>query len=251
MDGTVTQLKSEVGERVVGTAMMAGTEIMTLAKLDAMEAWVDIGEVDIVLIQRGQQARLEVDAYRDRVFSGKVTEIANAAKTSGAGTQQEAVRFEVKIRVHETERVRPGMSVTADIETRHRTNVLTVPIQSVTSRVPPSDWNSSPDPSSSTNTEPGSARTASDGEAPSDSATGSGSDAPLRKPVEVVFTVQDGVARMRAVERGISDDTHTEITSGLEEGMEVVSGGYRAISRDLEDGARVRLGGPVVETSDD
>ena len=83
-DGTVTKLKIQAGERVVGTAMMAGTEIMTIAQLDAMEARVDLGEVDVVLIALGQKARLEVDSFRDRTFNGVVTEIANAAKTSGA-----------------------------------------------------------------------------------------------------------------------------------------------------------------------
>src|SRR5436190_2675626 len=146
MSGIVTKLKSQRGERVVGTALMAGTEIMTVADLDEMEARVDIGEVDVVLIQTGQVARLEVDSFRERKFSGIVTEIANSSKTAGGSSQtggggggqsqQEATKFEVKIRVQEKEVFRPGMSVTSEIETRYRTNVLTVPIQSVTTRVP-------------------------------------------------------------------------------------------------------------------
>ena len=145
MTGSVTKLKSQRGERVVGTALMAGTEIMTIADLNEMEARVDIGEVDVVLISLGQTARLEVDAFRDRKFTGRVTEIANASKTAGSGTgsssssssqSQEATKFEVKIRVQEKEVFRPGMSVTAEIETRYRTNILAIPIQSVTTRVP-------------------------------------------------------------------------------------------------------------------
>jgi len=113
---------------------------MTIANLDDMEARVDIGEIDIVLIALGQKARLEVDAFRDRKFTGVVTELATASKGSSAASysssQQEATKFEVKIRVREKEPFRPGMSVTAEVETRSRTNVLAVPIQSVTTRVP-------------------------------------------------------------------------------------------------------------------
>src|SRR5262245_21213295 len=147
--GTVSKLNSQQGERVVGTAMMTGTEVMVVADLNEMEARVDIGEVDVVLIQQGQKARLEVEAFRDRKFTGTVTEIANSSRNlnaesrSGGGggggggpQQQEATRFEVKIRIKDKETFRPGMSVTSEIETRSRTNVLSVPIQSVTTRPP-------------------------------------------------------------------------------------------------------------------
>ena len=118
---------------------MAGTEIMTIADLNEMEARVDIGEMDVVLIQPGQKARLEVDAFKDRKFTGVVTEIANSSKGPAcpAGSQsQEATKFEVKIRINEKENFRPGMSVNTEIETRYRTNVLTVPIAAVTTRLP-------------------------------------------------------------------------------------------------------------------
>src|SRR5439155_3232736 len=149
--GTVSRVRSQVGERVVGTAMMAGTEILTVANLEEMEARVDIGEIDVILIALRQKARLEVDAFRDRKFNGTVTEIANSAKGMAAGAlasassssgggggpqSQEATKFEVKIRIQEKEFFRPGMSVTAEIETRSRTNILVVPIQSVTTRLP-------------------------------------------------------------------------------------------------------------------
>ena len=142
--GTVTRLRSQLGERVLGTSFNMGTEIMTIADLNEMEAKVDIGEIDVVLIQTGQNARLEVDAFKDRKFNGIVTEIANASKGSsasmmgggGGGQQQEATKFEVKIHIQEKEVFRPGMSVTAEIETRSRTNVLAVPIQTVTTRLP-------------------------------------------------------------------------------------------------------------------
>src|SRR5206468_9762537 len=130
LDGTVSKLNSQLGERVVGTATMAGTEVMTIADLNEMEARVDIGEIDVVLIQPGQSARLEVDAFKDRKFIGTVTEIANSSTSVGVGgasigggNQQEATKFGVKIRIKEKETFRPGMSVTAEIETRARTNV--------------------------------------------------------------------------------------------------------------------------------
>ncbi|MEI6566502.1 MAG: efflux RND transporter periplasmic adaptor subunit, partial [Verrucomicrobiota bacterium] len=136
--GTISKLNSQLGERVVGTATMAGTDVMIIADLNEMEARVDIGEIDVVLIQPGQHARLEVDAFKDRKLNGTVTEIANSSKGSAfsSGSSTDATKFEVRIRVTEKEQFRPGMSVTAEIETRSRTNVLTVPIASVTTRMP-------------------------------------------------------------------------------------------------------------------
>ena len=238
MDGTVTQLKSELGERVVGTGMMAGTEIMTVANLTEMEARVDLGEVDVVLVKLGQKARLEIDAFRDRKFSGVVSEIANAAKASGVGTQSEATKFEVKIRINEPEGFRPGMSVTADIETRYQSNVLTVPIQSVTTRLP-----------GGTNT-PVAKVAASEDKDLAEPKTGAGKPK-LVKPDEVVFLVEGGKAVMKKVKRGISDDAYTEIVDGLTEGQEVVSGGYKAINKELADGKAVKVGPAITAGADD
>jgi HlyD family secretion protein len=143
IDGTVTKLKSQLGERVLGTSFNMGTEVLTVANLDEVEARVDIGEVDIVLIKTGQTATLEVDAFKDRKFKGTVTAIANASKqmsqsamAPASNAAQEAPKFEVRIKVEEKEAFRPGMSVTAEIETRSRKNALAVPIQSVTTRLP-------------------------------------------------------------------------------------------------------------------
>lgn len=242
INGTVSKLVSELGERVVGTAMMSGTEVMTVADLNEMEARVDIGEIDVVLIAVNQRARLEVDAFRDRKFSGVVTEIANSSKGmsssqgmggggGGSSQGQEATRFEVRIRVQEKEAFRPGMSVTAEIETRSRTNVLSVPIQSVTTRLP--KGTKKPDPKSAK----------SDEKPPtSDKPKGDKKQEEANKPVEVVFLHNAGQVKMASVKRGISDDNYTEIIEGLEEGQEVVSGGYKAISRELEDGKKIKLG---------
>ncbi len=235
MEGTVTRLRSQKGERVVGTALMAGTEIMTVADLDEMEARVDIGEVDVVLIGLGQSARLEVDAFKDRKFKGIVTEIANSSKLAGpsqnsssssssSGGSQEATKFEVKIRIQEKEIFRPGMSVTADIETRYRTNVITVPIQSVTTRVPrkPEDKNQPPGKTKAPVLNSKEAKEA-------------------QKPVEVVFAVEGDHVKMVPVKRGISDDSYVEITEGLSEGLEVISGGYKSINRELEEAKKITV----------
>ena len=226
LDGTITQLNSELGERVLGTVQNMGTEIMIISDLNAMEARVEIGEIDIVLVEIGQQANLEVDAFRDQKFSGVVSEIANSARTSGSGSQQEATKFEVRILVNEKEAFRPGMSVTADIETRSRKDVVTVPFQSVTTRMPK-------DPSKEGEKSEGKG-----------SAKKSKEDRKkANKPIEVVFVVEDGKAKMVPVERGISDDNYVEITTGLEADELVVSGSYKAIAEDLEDGKSVRLKG--------
>jgi HlyD family secretion protein len=235
IDGTVTKLRSQQGERVVGTAMMAGTEIMTVANLDNMEARVDIGEIDIVLIQLGQKAHLEVEAFRDKKFNGVVTEIANAARgpansqqqQSSGSQQQEATKFEVKILITEKEPFRPGMSVTSEIETRSKTNVLAVPIMAVTTRTKkeepkkdaPKEQAASVRPKEKKKEEP-------------------------KKANEVVFLVNGEAAKSTVVKTGISDDTYIEISEGLTEGQEIVSGGYAAVSRQLEDGKKIKKEDP-------
>ena len=230
--GTISKLNSELGERVVGTAMMSGTEVMVVADLNTMEASVDIGEMDVVLIAVGQKAKLEVDAFRDKKFNAVVTEIANSSKGNttsssgssggggGGGQQQEATRFEVRLRVQEKEAFRPGMSVTADIETRYVSNVLSVPIQSVTTRLPKGkQTNATPERAEAGKKEEGGP-----------------------KPIEVVFLHDGDTVKMVPVKRGISDDNYTEISEGLDEGQTVVSGGYKAISRELEEGKKVKKG---------
>jgi len=235
IDGTVARLNSQLGERVLGTSFNKGTEIMTIADLNEMEARVDIGEMDVVLMKPGQIAHLEVDAFKDRKFTGAVTEIANSAKGLGqtgmsSGSSQEATKFEVRVRILEKEIFRPGMTVSAEIETRSRTNVLSVPIASVTTRVPKESKTNSP--SAGTNSLAGTQTNAVK------------SDKKLKeapKPVEVVFAVNSDHAKMIPVKIGISDENYYEVTEGLEEGQEIVSGNFRAI-RDLEDGKKIIKG---------
>ena len=225
ISGTITQLRSEKGERVVGTNMMAGTEIMTVAKLESMEARVEVGEIDVVAIKVGQRARLEVDAFREEEFTGEVTEIANASNAAGAagqgGASQSATKFQVKIQVNEKEAFRPGMSVTAYIETRSVENVLSIPLQSVATRG---------------NKE---AKEMKEGEDEEEGTNEGGSSSRKKKKKkkvkEVVFVVEGDRVKQVDIERGINDDDYAEIKAGVEEGQEVVSGSYRAINRDLKD----------------
>ena len=172
-------------------------------------------------IAAGQVARLEVDAFKERKFRGTVTAIANASKGSGSAMQmsssqpQEAPKFEVKIRIEDKEGFRPGMSVTAEIETRSRKGVLAVPIQSVTTRLPAV----------------GAPVTPREGKA-----------AEPVKPAEVVFALEGDQAKKVPVKTGISDSDYFEIVSGLSEGQEIISGGYKAVSKDLDDGKKVKVG---------
>jgi len=205
IDGTVTKLKSQLGERVLGTSFNMGTEIMTIAKLDEMEARVDIGEIDVVLIEVGQTARIEVDPFKDQKFKGTVTAIANASKSSSqsamassSSQSQDAPKFEVKIRIEDKAAFRPGMSVTAEVETRSRKGVLAVPIQSVTTRLPPKPTTKTPAPREGKAAEP-------------------------VKPLEVVFALEGDHVKMVPVKTGISDNDWFEIISGLTEGQEIVA----------------------------
>ena len=246
IEGTVVQLKSQLGERVLGTSFNMGTEIMTVADLNEMEARVDVGEMDVILMKPGQNARLEVDAFKDQKFNGAVTEVANSAKGFGSSSASalggsssatgDATKFEVHIRIKEKELFRPGMSVTAEIETRSQTNVLAVPIASVTARLPidkkPLKDAAKTNAPTATNTSSLSAtNTVKDKKA---------KDAP--KQVDVVFVVEGDHVKMVPVKIGISDDNYWEVTDGLQEGQEVVSGGYHAISHDLEDAKKITKG---------
>ena len=158
LDGTITTLNSQPGERVLGTVQNAGTDIMIISDLSQIEARVDIGEMDVVLIQTGQKARLDVDSFKDKKFTGVVTAVANSSEglnansisSSSSSSSQSATQFQVRIRVNETEAFRPGMSVTTEIETRSHTNVVSVPIASVTTRIIKSMTNSSPAKTNST-----------------------------------------------------------------------------------------------------
>lgn len=217
MDGTITQLNIEVGERVLGSGFTQGTNMMTVSDLSKMEATVDVDENDIPNLTFGDTARIKVDAFGDKLFNGLVTQIGNSAKTSGLGTQDQVVNFEVKIRIIDFDsRLRPGMSCNGTIETETKKDVISVPIQSVTAR-------------SDIKQEENEELVVSNGKKKED------------KVQEIVFVINDGKAKSINVKTGISDDNYIEIKSGLNEEEEVVSGSYRAISRELKDGSLVKI----------
>jgi HlyD family secretion protein len=254
LTGTISRLNSEVGERVLGTVQNAGTEIMTISDLNQIEARVNVGEMDVVGIKPGQHARLEVDAFKDRKFTGVVSDVANSAVGSGSASSlasssssQQATQFQVRIRVTEKEPAfRPGMSVTAEIETEYRTNVLTVPLASVTTR-PMKSASGSPVKAGGTNN---AAATASNTNAVTETNEVAitntnktvGKVASATKPTDVVFVVEGDHVKAVPVKIGICDDNYWEITDGLTNNEEIVSGGYRAIGRDLQDGSKIHVG---------
>ena len=222
MEGIVTALNVELGERVLGSGFSQGTNIMTVADLNNMESSVEVDENDVVLISIGDTARIKVDAFGDKIFKGLVSEIGNSAISSGFGTQDQVVNFNVKLKLIDLDKgLRPGMSCNADIETETIKDVVSVPIQSVTARgnemvkKEESDEENNPAPPKKENGN--------------------------NKPKEIVFLVKEGKAKSVEVETGISDDNYIYIKSGLSGGEQVVTGSYKAISRDLNDGSTVRV----------
>jgi len=222
MEGTVTALIIEEGEMVLGTQMTMGTQLMTIADLSRMEVEVDVDETDVVAVEVGQLAEVEVDAIPDTLFSGIVTEIANAGVTLGAGTQMEVTNFAVKVELSDSDpRLRRGMSAAVDVITETHENVVNIPMQALTAR-------RKEDLVVSNVMDEGMIE--------------SSSTAEKDEYVEVVFVLTaENTIETRVVETGISGATHIEIISGLEEGEQVVTGPFRLLSRTLKDGDRVKV----------
>lgn len=251
MEGTITKLNVLAGERVLGTVQNAGTDIMVISDLSAIEARVDIGETDIINLQPGQKAKLEVDAFKDKKFAGVVTDVANSSQGldvrgalggggGGGGSQQSATLFQVKILFKELENFRPGMSVTATIETRTRTNAIAAPIAAVTAR------NLSGKMTKSTNAVAGDTNAPANltgTNSPATNSAASDKKENRNKPVECVFVVDGDKVKAVPVKLGVSDENFYEITEGLKEGDEIVTGDLNAISRTLEDGKKISQGG--------
>ncbi len=218
MSGTVSMLLVELGERVAGTNLMAGTELMRVADLSRMEAQVEVNENDIVRVHLGDTALIDVDAYLDQKFKGIVTEIANSAKTTGLSADQ-VTNFDVKILVlpesyqelvdaGDPNPFRPGMSASVDIQTQKKSDILTVPIQSVTTRTDTTKM----------------AVTISD----SDIRT-------------LVFITDGKYALAKDVKTGIQDNSYIEILSGVEENDKVISAPFSAISKKLSDSTLIEV----------
>ncbi len=225
LDGTISQLNVELSERVLGSSFSQGTHLMTVADLGQMEARVDVDENDVVRISVGDTAKIQIDAFKDRKFMGIVTRIGNSAKTSGLGTQNEVVNFEIRIKIINlpSDLLRPGMSCDAEIRTETRKNVLTVPIQSVTVRMDDKEMNNDEDDKEELVVRKASKKDNDE------------------KPQEIVFIVKENRAKAVNVKTGISSDEYFEIVEGLKGNEKVVSGPYRAISKQLEDGKLVSI----------
>lgn len=218
MSGTISDLDKEAGEIAIGSQFQEDV-IMVVADLSEMEAQVNVDENDIVNVELGQEASIEVDALFGETLIGTVYEISNSANTNDEGTTNQKTEFEVKIAItSETSRLRPGMTTSADISTRTKVGVLGVPIQSVAVRTID--------------------QLTLEGEDVSDAENRFTADADGF--VEIVFCVEkDGRVVARQVVTGIQSDDMIEIISGVEENEEVVTGSYRAISSDLSNGEKV------------
>ena len=243
VDGKVSKLNVELGERVVGTSQMAGTEIMRIADLNEMEVNVEVNENDIVRLKLGDTSDIEVDAYLDRKFKGLVTEVANSANITGSSADQ-VTNFTVKIRIlqesyqdliPENQKnyspFRPGMSATVDIHTKTAVNVISVPIQSVTTREDTSSYGSH----SSRNKDSKFER-----EEEVSSNNDKGKAKKDEKAKEFVFVLSNGKAKLKEVSSGIQDNNYIEIKQGITEGEEIIYGPYSAVSKILKNNSPVK-----------
>jgi HlyD family secretion protein len=242
IDGKISVLNNQLGERVTGTGGYGAADLMRVADLDHMELRVKVNENDIVNVKPGIHAVITIDAFPGRKFNGTVTEISNSA-VAGAQGSDDVTNFQVKIAVTDRDvPLRPGMSATADIETQTVTNVIAVPIQSVTVR----------------------AGTLTSEELQQQQAkavkekTGDAIDAATEKEAarrerdklqRVVFLREGDTVKLVPVETGIADLTHIEVKKGLKPGDEVVSGSYAAISRRLKDSSKIRIETPAAATA--
>ncbi|QZK91380.1 efflux RND transporter periplasmic adaptor subunit [Flavobacterium sp. CHNK8] len=231
-DGTISMLNVELGERVLGTQQMTGTEILRVANLNNMEVEVDVNENDIVKIKVGDEANVEVDAYLKKQFKGVVTSISNSA--SSALTADQVTNFKVKVRIlkesyedllegkpNTYSPFRPGMTATVDIITETRSNVLAVPISAV---VVKSD-------------------TAAVKEIKVEDTSEDQKDAAPKsdKKFECVFVKVGDKAKIRIIKTGIQDDTNIEILTGLKKGDVIITGPYATVTKELNSGDKVAI----------
>ncbi len=261
MVGTISKLNVELGERVVGTSQMAGTELMIVARLEQMELEVEVNENDVVNVSLGDTASIEIDAYPERTFTGVVTEIANSARLLPGASQEQVTNFPVKIRITDRHNVgsssratqvasavtempaaettypnfRPGMSGTVDIYTNTMPSVVAVPIQSVTVR----DFNEIRKEEARMARARG--ETVDSVAAEDNDSAESSSFMRTEDLKRAVFLFgENGTTSIVPVETGIADDRFIEIRSGLVGGEQVITGPYSAVSRELKPGMNVR-----------
>ena len=211
MDGIISKLSVELGERVVGTSQMAGTEMFRVADFSQMEVLVDVNENDIIRLNPGDSSKITVDAYTDRIFYGVVTEVAISSKSSTTTALDQATTFEVKVRISPESYIdllsenaapfRPGMSASVQIQTSRAENTLALPVSAITSR---SDLGES------------------------------------GKAFVFTYSAKDQTVHPVAIKTGLQDMTHVQITDGLSDSSVVVTGPFNAISKTLRDGMKVK-----------
>ena len=231
-DGTISMLNVELGERVLGTQQMTGTEILRVANLNNMEVEVDVNENDIVKINVGDSAKVEVDAYLKKQFKGIVTSISNSASTTL--TADQVTNFKVKVRILKESYqdllagkpasyspFRPGMTATVDIITTRKANVLGVPISAV---VVKSDTAAKK-------------KIEVDDPKPEENKVKPKSD----KKYECVFVKVGDKSKIRIIKTGIQDDTNIEVTQGLQKGDVIIIGPYTTVAKDLNSGDKVKV----------
>lgn len=244
-DGTISRLAVEQGERVLGQAQTAGTEMMRIARMEQMEVVVDVNENDIVNVSVNDTTIIEADSYPNQSFEGIVTEIANSAEITGSGQAEQITNYKVTIRIstpHNLEHAgsefmvmnvnedpalgfvpsfKPGMSANVDIKTNTAQDVVSIPIQAVTVRDFAKDQTENSASADTTSIEADNLNT-------------------LEPKIEdfrrVVFINEGGIAKRFEVETGISDNRYIQVMSGIDAGAEVITGSYRVLSRELEDG---------------
>ncbi|ASZ10581.1 efflux RND transporter periplasmic adaptor subunit [Chitinophaga pendula] len=253
IDGVVSLLPLKKGERVVGTAQMTGTEIMRVADMNVMEVQVDVGENDIPKVKYGDTAIIEVDAYNSRKFKGIVTQIASSSKGAATATAtttssaEQVTSYIVHIRIlvdsyrdlldpnkPRSFPFRPGMSASVDIQTTRHSNVLSVPINAVTTRSGKADADDKKEKGKEK-----SEQEKKDEEA--DKKAAADDNAKELSEVVFVFNAADNTVKMVKVTTGIQDESFIEITSGLKAGDQVISAPYSAISRELQNGRKVKV----------
>jgi len=231
VNGIISKLNVEKGERVVGTSQMAGTEMMRIANLNNMEVSVDVNENDISKVTLGDTALIDVDAYSNRKFKGIVTEVANSATTSTTTTSDQVTNFVVKIRILRSsyedllkikqDVFRPGMSASVEVQTENVKDIIAVPIEAVTIRNK-SDLDTTLLKDKKKTTVKAGGEIKKDDEA------------------EVVFVCTNDVLSIKQVKTGIQDDKYIQILSGINEHDEIVIGPYSAISKTLKAGDKVK-----------
>ncbi|MFH1335848.1 MAG: efflux RND transporter periplasmic adaptor subunit [Candidatus Zixiibacteriota bacterium] len=232
MDGMVTSLNAEVGEIVmIGTMNNPGTVIMIISDMSEIETEVEVDETDIADVELGQETKIKIDAFPDTTFRGKVSEIGHTALISGMGTQDQVTNFLVKVVLLDSvPNLRPGMSASVDITTKHRDDVLNVPIQAVVMREEKID-------SLKLKKEKAEGAMASED---STSAKEEGKKKKEKKEIEGIFIIDKGRAKFVKVETGIADQQNIEIVSGIAENDMIVTGSYK-ILRTLKDGDKVKI----------